>query len=133
MNRLTIIGGLTRDPEQRSTPNGSTVCTFSVAVNDKFKKDAPPIFFRVSAWNALGDNCAKFLRKGSRVAVEGSVSVHTFMTNDGKPGASLEVNARDVEFLSSNKREDSGAASDQQVSQPTFTDVSGAVGDDLPF
>lgn len=128
MNKLTIIGGLTRDPEMRTTPSGSSVCTFSVAVNDKFKKDAPATFFRVSAWNALGENCNKYLRKGSKVAVEGSVSVHPYTTNDGKPGASLEVSARDVEFLNSAKREDQP----EQVEQPSFTDVTESV-DDLPF
>ena len=92
---------MTSDPELRSTQSGKTVCSFSVAVNRKKKIEGQPDadFFRVSAWNALGENCNKFLSKGKKVAVTGSVSVHTYDSN-GKTRASLEVMATDVEFLS---------------------------------
>lgn len=102
MNRLIITGNCTKDPELRTTPNGKTVCTFTVAVNRRKKIDGQPDadFFRVSAWNELGDNCAKYLVKGKKVAVVGAVSVHTYSTQDGKHGASLEVVANEVEFLS---------------------------------
>lgn len=100
MNKLTIIGNLTRDPETRTTQDGKTVCTFSVAVNRRSKKDEAD-YFRVSAWNALGENCSKYLSKGKKVCVIGPVSVHAYQGNDGKPGASLEVMAQDIEFLTS--------------------------------
>ena len=102
MNRLIITGNCTKDPELRTTPNGKTVCTFTVAVNRRKKIEGQPDadFFRVSAWNELGDNCAKYLVKGKKVAVVGAVSVHTYSTQDGKHGASLEVVANEVEFLS---------------------------------
>ena len=75
-----IIGNLTRDPELRTTQNGKTVCSFSVAVNRRGRRDAQgnqpeADFFRVTAWRALGENCAKFLSKGRKVAVTGSVRV----------------------------------------------------------
>ena len=106
MNRLTIIGNLTRDPEQRTTPSGATVCSFTVAVNRRGRRDAQgnqpeADFFRVSAWNQLGENCARYLAKGRKVAVVGPVSVHTYQGSDGQTRASLEVMANDVEFLSS--------------------------------
>ena len=106
MNRLTIIGNLTRDPEQRTTPSGATVCSFTVAVNRRGRRDAQGTqpeadFFRVSAWNQLGENCARYLAKGRKVAVVGPVSVHTYQGSDGQTRASLEVMANDVEFLSS--------------------------------
>ena len=114
MNRLTIIGNLTHDPELRTTPSGDSVCSFSVAVNRRSRRDAQGNqneqvdFFRVSAWRQLGENCAKYLAKGRKVAVVGSVSIHTYQANDGTTRASMEVNATDVEFLSS--RSDAEAA-----------------------
>ena len=103
MNRLLIIGNLTGDPEMRTTTNGRSVCNFSVAVNRRNRVEGQPDadFFRVSAWNQLGENCGKYLAKGRKVAVIGTVSVRTYETQNGKHGATLEVNATDVEFLSS--------------------------------
>ena len=102
MNKLTIIGNLTKDPEKRTTSTGVNVTSFTVAVNRKNKQDGQPDadFFRVTAWRGLADNCAKYLAKGRKVAVVGSVSLHTYTTSKGEAGASLEVNADDVEFLS---------------------------------
>ena len=101
MNKLTIIGNLTKDPELRSTATGLTVCTFTVAVNrirtPEGQQEAD--FFRVTAWRQLGENCAKYLAKGRKVCVIGPVSVNTYQGNDGKTRASLEVIAEDVEFL----------------------------------
>ena len=102
MNKLMIIGNLTREPELRTTQEGKKVCTFSVAVNrrKKIEGKADADFFRVSAWKDLGENCAKFLTTGKKVCVVGEVSVHTYQKQNGEAGASLEVNASEVEFLS---------------------------------
>lgn len=102
MNKLTIIGNLTGEPEVRTTTTGKTVCSFTVAVNRPRKVEGQPDadFFRVSAWSALGENCGKFLTKGRKVAVIGSVSVRTYDTQSGEHRASMEVMAQDVEFLS---------------------------------
>ena len=99
MNQINIIGGLTRDPESRTTQSGKQVCTFTVGVNrrnDREKSD----FFRVNAWGELGNNCARYLSKGKRVRVTGSVSLSTYTAQDGTTRANLEVLAQDVEFLS---------------------------------
>lgn len=103
MNKLTIIGNLTRDPELRTTSAGKEVCTFTVAVNRRKtgnNQQQEADFFRVSAWDGLAKSCGQFLAKGRKVAVVGSVSVHTFQTQTGETKAQLEVNASDVEFLS---------------------------------
>ena len=102
MNRLFIIGNVVKDPELRTTPQGKNVCTFVVAVNRRKKVEGQPDadFFRVSAWDAMGENCAKYLTKGKKVSVFGAVSVHVYSTQKGEPGASLEVLANEVEFLS---------------------------------
>lgn len=114
MNKLFIVGNLTRDPELRTTSAGISVCSFTVAVNRRRASNAQAgqpeaDFFRVSAWRALGENCQKYLAKGRKVAVTGSVSVQTYQGNDGTTRASLEVNADDVEFLT--PRGESGEAS----------------------
>lgn len=98
MNKLTIIGNLTKDPDLRVTQDGKTVCNFTVAVNRRNSDDAD--FFRVAAWNKLGENCGKFLAKGRKVSVVGPVSVSTYTGQDGSVHANLEVTAEDVEFLS---------------------------------
>ena len=143
MNKLTIIGNLTRDPEVRTTSTGVTVCSFTVAVNRRGRRDdqngqPEADFFRVTAWRQLADICGKYLAKGRKVCVVGAVSVHTFTGNDGTTRASLEVNADDVEFLSSrNDAEAAGnyvapAAEVPSAETPTagFTAVET---DELPF
>ena len=103
MNKLTIIGNLTRDPELRTTSDGKEVCTFTVAVNRRKtgnNQQPEADFFRVSAWDGLAKSCGQFLAKGRKVVVVGSVSVHTFQKQTGETKAQLEVNASDVEFLS---------------------------------
>ena len=113
MNKLTIIGNLTRDPELRTTSTGVNVCSFTVAVNRRGRRDdqngqPEADFFRVTAWRQLADICGKYLAKGRKVCVVGPVSVRTYQANDGTTRASLEVTADEVEFLSS--RNDAEAA-----------------------
>lgn len=103
MNKLFITGNLTKNPELRTTSAGKEVCTFTVAVNRRKtgnNQQPEADFFRVSAWDGLAKSCGQFLAKGRKVAVVGSVSVHTFQTQTGETKAQLEVNASDVEFLS---------------------------------
>lgn len=101
MNKLIIIGNLTRDPEYGTTPGGKAVCNFNVAVNKRTRSDHPEAdYFRVTAWEQLGDNCARYLAKGKKVCVVGQVSTRVYTGNDGEARASLEVTAQEVEFLS---------------------------------
>ena len=107
MNSLTIIGNAVRDPELRTTPSGKNVCSFTVAVNRRKKVEGQPDadFFRVSAWDQLGDVCQKYITKGKKVCVIGSVGVHTYTNQKGETVANLEVLAREVEFLSPRQEE----------------------------
>jgi len=102
MNKIMIIGNLTRDPELRTIPNGTPVCTFTVAVNrrrsDSTGQEAD--FFRVTAWRKQAESCNQYLAKGKKVAVIGSVSANAYTSKSGSAQASLEVTADDVEFLS---------------------------------
>ena len=101
MNKLMIVGNLTKDPELRCTPQGKSVCNFTVAVNRRRKIEGQPEadFFRVTVWEGLAENCSKYLAKGRKVAVTGAVSVRTYQAADNSTRAELAVNADDVEFL----------------------------------
>lgn len=108
MNHLTIIGNLCSDPELRTTTSGKQVCNFRVAVNRRrgSQQGTSPAqgqpeadFFSVSAWNTLAENCGRYLTKGRKVCVVGSVGISTYKTRDGVDRASLEVMASEVEFL----------------------------------
>lgn len=99
MNQLVIIGNLTRDPEGRYLPDGTTpVCTFTVAVNRKRKREEAD-FFRVSTFGKLAELCGASLAKGNKVAVSGAVSARAYLAKDGKPAVSMELNADSVDFL----------------------------------
>lgn len=127
MNKLTIIGNLTRDPETRVTQSGSSVCSFTVAVNRRGQDDKTD-FFRVSAWNKTGETCQKYLAKGRKVAVTGPVSVSTYTGQDGKAYANLEVMAQDVEFLT--PRAEQAAPTPAAPVNNGYQEVTD---DDLPF
>ena len=127
MNKLTIIGNLTRDPELRTTSTGINVCDFTVAVNRRQSaqqrangQQQEADYFRVSAWRELGDNCSKYLAKGRKVCVIGPVSVRTYTGNDGITRANLEVTADEVEFLTPRDAQGAAPASGQGNPAPAY-------------
>lgn len=133
MNKLTILGNLVKNPELRTTTEGTSVCGFTVAVNRKYHRDGEPEadFFNVSVWREKGENCAKYLQKGSKVCVIGAVSVRTYTGNDGTVRAVMEIkSADDVEFISRPQ------TSEQPQDQPKVDEQSGFAAvetDELPF
>ena len=130
MNSLHIIGRLTKEPELRTTATGLSVCSFTVAVNRRKTNGNQPEadYFNVTAWRERGEVCAKYLSKGKKVSVVGPVSVRTWESN-GKHGASLEVTADEVEFLT--PRTEGQPAQQRQVDQQTQMEV--VETDELPF
>jgi single-strand DNA-binding protein len=129
MNRITLIGNLTRDPDLRSTQSGITVCSFNIAVSRRFAdKDGKKAtdFFRILSWRELGEICARYLSKGKKVAVSGELHASTYEAKDGTTRLSLDVQADEVEFLSPKQAED--RVRDSQDSG--WTDVPD---DDIPF
>ena len=133
MNSLHIIGRLTKNPELRTTSTGLSVCSFTVAVNRKKTKDGQQEtdYFNVTAWRERGETCAKYLSKGKKVSVVGPVSVRTWESN-GKHGASLEVTAEEVEFLSP-RGETQPAQPEPQVDQQTGFQQVDMDDSELPF
>ena len=140
MNKVFIVGNLTRDPELRTVRDGISVCSFTVAVNRRIRNaeagQPEADFFRVTAWRGLGENCSRYLAKGRKVAVTGSVSVSTYTGNDGTPRATLEVTADDVEFLSPRGEGGEVPATPRPQAAPVAPQSNGFVqvdDDELPF
>lgn len=129
MNRLTIIGNIVKNPDLRSTPDGISVCSFTVAVNRKYRREGEPEadYFRVTVWRERGENCARFLDKGKKVCVIGPVAVRTFTGNDGTTKAQMEVTADEVEFLSSKSE------AEPEPKKDTATGFEQVETDELPF
>ncbi len=115
MNKQLIIGNLTRDPETGTTPQGIHYTRFTVAARKRYHKDGAPdaVFFRVTAWRALGETCARYLSKGRKVAVTGEVDVSAYLGSDGHAYATLEITADEVEFLSPKGESDAEDERDQ--------------------
>ena len=104
MNKVYLIGNLTRDPELTTTTSGISVCRMSIAVSRRFSNaegGRETDFFNVTAWRGTADNCAKFLKKGNKVAVSGSIQTRNYEKADGTKGFSVDIIADVVEFLSS--------------------------------
>lgn len=104
MNKIFLIGNLTRDPELRSTQSGVPVCSFTVAVNRRSRGpeagQQEADFFRVTTWRQQAENCNRYLAKGRKVGVTGTLTLESYNDKNGLPRHSLEVQADEVEFLS---------------------------------
>ena len=101
MNKVYLIGNLTRDPEVSETGSGLTLCRFSIAVNRNYSSsdgERQTDFFNITVWRALAENCGKYLKKGSKVAVVGSLQNRSYEDKDGNV---TDIVANEVEFLSS--------------------------------
>jgi single-strand DNA-binding protein len=133
---IIIVGNLGRDPEMRYTPGGQAVTNFSVATSRKYTGSDgnlvnETIWFRISAWGKQAETCNQYLRKGSRVLVEGRLvpdnatgGPRIWTRQDGTSGASFEISAQTVRFLTARGEDEGGA----QASEP------GQVAeDDIPF
>jgi single-strand DNA-binding protein len=104
LNRVQLIGNLTRDPELRYTPNGNGVCTFGLATNRSWTTDAGEKreevdFHRIVAWNKLAELCSQFLTKGRKVYVEGRLSTRNWTGQDGAQKTTTEVVIDDMILL----------------------------------
>ena len=102
MNKVILIGNLTKDPELTTTTSGISVCRFSLAVSRRFTNsegERETDFINVVVWRNLADNCHKFLRKGSKAAVVGNIQTRSYDAQDGSKRYVTEVVAEEVEFV----------------------------------
>jgi single-strand DNA-binding protein len=148
INRVVLTGNLTRDPELRSLPSGTQVCSLRIACNTRRKGqngewEDKPNYFDVTVWGAQGENCARYLSKGRPIAVDGRLEWREWETQEGQKRQSVDIIADSVQFLGG--RDDSNgngngfaARSDVPVDEQDFqaapAGASAGVGDDdIPF
>ena len=136
MNKITLIGNLTHDPEIRSTASGVTVCSFTIAVNRRYGPpggERPVDFFRINAWRQLGESCGRHLTKGRKIAVIGELQARTYEAKDGTTRMSLDVVADEIEFLSPKPQRDDSGYENQTTNAPDMSQFSDISAEDIPF
>lgn len=145
INRVVLVGNLTRDPELRHTPSGTAVCKLRIAVNTR-QKDATsgewgdkPNYFDVTVWGNQGENCAQFLSKGRPVGIDGRLDWREWDAQDGTKRQAVEIIADNVQFLGS--RDGGGAGGEGGGNQfvpaaaaaAENADFTTQADDDIPF
>ncbi len=139
-NKLILVGNLGRDPELRYTPQGTPVCSFTVATNEKRKDRAGEnqdvtTWFRITLWGRQAEAASQYLTKGRPVYVEGRLRVEEWTDRDGKLRHTLEVHATDMQFIGG--RGDDGSSSsfrpDSNVSGKPEPSIEEPSDDDIPF
>ncbi|HWI54769.1 MAG TPA: single-stranded DNA-binding protein [Desulfobacteria bacterium] len=130
LNRIILIGRLTKDPELRYTPNGKAVASFTLAVDRQFKNqqgEREADFINIVVWGAQAENSANYLSKGKLAAVDGRLQIRSFDGQDGQRRWITEVVADNVRFLSPKGGSDSGFEPANMGTEINFSD------DDIPF
>lgn|SRR5690606_18492505 len=135
LNRVILVGRLTRDPDLRYTPNGGVAVTrFTVAVNRKFANqqgEREADFINIVTWRALAENCGNYLKKGSLVAIEGRIQTRSYENQEGRTVYVTEVVADDVRFLDT--RGGSSKPKDQEDPFGKLDDPFDLPEDKIPF
>lgn len=150
INRVIVTGNLTRDPELRALPSGTSVCSLRVACNTRRKDGSTgewldkPNYLSVTVWGAQGENCARFLSKGRPVAIDGRLEWREWQAQDGSKREALDIVADSVQFLGGRDDAaggDNGYAAQSDVPadtsdftpQPVGGSASNPSDDDIPF
>jgi single-strand DNA-binding protein len=123
LNRVQLIGNLTRDPELRYTPSGAAVCSFSIATNrnwttDSGEKKEQVEFHRIVAWNKLAELCSQFLTKGRKVFVEGRLTTRSWVAQDGAQKQTTEIIISDMILLDSRKTGEEASPEETHQEEP---------------
>lgn len=145
-NKIIIVGNLGRDPELRYTPQGTAVCSFSVATSEKKRDKSGDMqdvttWFRVTMWGKQAETASKYLTKGKPVYIEGRLRIEEWTDREGNNRQSLEVNATDMQFIGSSRNEEySGSDSHSENnfdtrSEAGANDLNQTIpnDDDIPF
>jgi single-strand DNA-binding protein len=144
INRVVLVGNLTRDPELRHTPSGTAVCSLRLAVNTRRKDQSgqwteKPNYFDITVWGTQGENCAQYLSKGRPVAVDGRLEWREWDAQDGSKRQAVEIIADSVQFLGGRGEGDFGGGGNQYIPQqaggsgPGEDFAPSPADDDIPF
>lgn len=132
MNKVMLIGNLTKDPELTTTNSGISVCRFTLAVSRRYvgaSGERETDFLNIVVWRGQADNCSKFLKKGSKCAVVGTIQNRSYDAQDGTKRFITEIVAEEVEFLNS-RTGDSAPVEDKKTDVPDLDPIDD---DSLPF
>lgn len=132
LNKVILIGNLTKDPELSETSSGVSYCKFSIAVNRPFANsdgERETDFFNITTWRGQAETCAKYLTKGKKVCVVGSLQNREYTDKNGVKRTATDVIASEIEFLSP-RQEDGGKPSQKAEERPQLEEYND---DDLPF
>ena len=139
LNKVLLMGNLTRPPELRYTPSGAAVADMRLAVSRNYttqsgEKRDETAFLTVIAWGKTAENCSEYLDKGSQILVEGRIQTRDWEGKDGQKRTTTEVVAQRVQFMSRTKGGGGGRAPATVGAPPAFQDEApGATDDDVPF
>ncbi len=120
MNKVFLIGNLTRDPELTETSSGTQICRFGMAVNRQYTSsdgERETDFFNVTAWRGTAENIARYCKKGHKVAVLGSVQIRSYEDRDGVKRTAVDIVAQDVEFLTQRAHDGDGVSNESTSSR----------------
>jgi len=135
LNRVVLIGNLTRDPELRYIPSGTAICTFGLALNERYKQGdewkEKPVFVDINVWGKQGENCSEYLGKGRQVCVEGRLNFSQWETDEGQKRSKLDVTADRVVFLGSRGEPAGSGGGGGAGARAPMSNTSGE--DDVPF
>lgn len=139
-NKVILVGNLGRDPELRYTPQGTPVCSFSMATNERRKDKTGEMqdqttWFRVTLWGRQAETASQYLTKGRPVYIEGRLRVEEWTDRDGKPRHTLEVHATDMQFIGGGRGEGGEAPMERAASATggAPSEHSELSDDDIPF
>jgi len=135
MNKVILVGNLTKDPELSTTSSGISLCKFSIAVQRKFANaegNRDVDFFNITVWRGLAENCHKYLRKGRKAGVIGTLQTRTYEDKDGIKRYVTDIIADEVEFLSSKSSSDDDGFEDSDIKGKS-AELKPIEDDDLPF
>lgn len=137
MNKVILVGNLTRDPESSQTSSGVSVCKFSMAVNRNYTNangERDTDYINILTWRGLADNCAKYCVKGMKVGVCGQIQTRSYDDKDGNKRYITEVIADEVEFIGGNKNEGQETKQTAKTgSKKSVQDLKPIEDDGLPF
>lgn len=136
INRVVLVGRLTRDPELRRTQNGTSVASFTLAIDNRLK-DAngqyTTSFIPCVVWNQQAENCVRFIHKGSLVGIEGRLNQRTYQNKEGNNVQVIEVMCDSVQYLDPKKQEESPKETPTQTAETNKPNNVDVPDDDLPF
>jgi single-strand DNA-binding protein len=137
-NKIILVGNLGRDPELRYTPQGTPVCSFTMATNERRKDRTGEMqdqttWFRVTLWGPRAETASQYLTKGRPVYIEGRLRVEEWTDRDGKPRYTLEVNATDMQFIGGQRPEEGPAPIEKAPASEPVTEQTDFPDNDVPF